>query len=465
MFGKLRRLVVALALADLAATQTALVAADLARRVLPLGRSLDPGTYLLNPALHLMVLALWPVVFLTLGVYDMRRDTRPVGEARALLLAVGTAGFVFAGFLYFTYRDVPRLLVLYFAFFDLALLAGVRLAAGLALRLLRDRGQPLSRILIVGTGEAAAMAVQALTARVRGVEVVGCADSRARSGPRGLPVLGTLADVPRLVVERGIDEVIVALPSQMYAQVEALAYALQPLPVRVRLVPDFLKLVVVQSSVESIGGLPLIGLREPRIDGPAWVVKRLFDLTISLVGVLLLWPVLALIAIIIRLDSPGPAVFTQTRVGENGRIFKMLKFRTMVAGADQLGWPEGFDEQGRRVYKIREDGRVTRVGRFLRRLSLDELPQFFNVLRGEMSLVGPRPEMEFIVERYEPWQRGRLAVPPGITGWWQVNGRSDLPMHLNTEYDLYYIRNYSMWLDLKILLKTIGVVIRGQGAY
>ena len=465
MFGKLRRLVLALALADVLATQAALVAAEFARRMLPLGRPLDGGSYLLNPALHWIVLALWPVAFIALGVYDVRRDTRPVGEARTLLLAVATAGLVFAGALYFTYRDVPRLLVIYFIILDLAVLAGVRLSAGIGLRLLRSRGQPLSRVLIVGAGELAAMAAVALTTRLRGVEVVGCADSRASEGPNGLPVLGTLADVPRLVVERSLDEVIIALPGKMYAQVEALAYALQPLPVRVRLVPDFLKLVVVQSSVESLGGLPLIGLREPRIDGPAWVVKRMFDLSLTLVGMLVLWPVLLLIGMLVRLDTPGPALFSQTRVGENGRIFKMLKFRTMVADAERNGPPIGFDQGGHRVYKMREDGRVTRVGRFLRRTSLDELPQLFNVLKGEMSLVGPRPEMEFIAEGYESWQRGRLAVPPGITGWWQVNGRSDLPLHLNTEYDLYYIRNYSLWLDLMILWKTIGVVIRGQGAY
>lgn len=465
MFGKLRRLVLALAAADAITTQVALIAADFARRMLPFGRPLDPSVSFLNPILHLIVFLLWPVVFAALAVYDARREARSVGEARTLVMAVGTAGFVFAGVLYFSFRDVPRLLVVYFVFLDLALLAGVRLAAGLALTLLRDRGRPLSRVLIVGTGEAAALAAEVLTSHLRGIEVVGYADSRAKEGPKGLPVLGTLADVPRLVVERGIDDVIIALPSEAYPQVEALAYALQPLPVRVRLVPDFLKLVVVQSSVESLGGLPLIGLREPRIDGPAWIVKRLFDVTITIVASIFLWPVFLLMAIAIRLDSPGPAIFTQTRVGENGRLFKMYKFRTMVADAERLGPPVGFDDQGRRVYKTADDSRVTRVGRFLRRTSLDELPQLFNVLKGEMSLVGPRPEMRFIVEGYEPWQRGRLAVPPGITGWWQVNGRSNLPLHLNTQYDLYYIRNYSLWLDLKILLKTIGVVIRGQGAY
>jgi exopolysaccharide biosynthesis polyprenyl glycosylphosphotransferase len=167
------------------------------------------------------------------------------------------------------------------------------------------------------------------------------------------------------------------------------------------------------------------------------------------------WPILLAIAIAIKLSSPGPIIYKQQRVGENGRPFWVYKFRTMVPDADSHPTPD----------KRRDDPRVTKIGKLLRRTSLDELPNLFNVLRGEMSLVGPRPEQVFIVEQYEPWQRQRLAVPPGLTGWWQVNGRSDLPMHLNTQYDLYYIRNYSLLLDIKILWKTIGVVIQGKGAY
>jgi exopolysaccharide biosynthesis polyprenyl glycosylphosphotransferase len=464
MFSKMRRIVLALVVGDALATQAALFLADVLRTALPFGRDLPAGTGL-NPVLPLIVLVVWPVIFATLGVYDVRRDSRPVGAARTLVVAVATAGFVFAGILYFTFRDLSRLLVVYFLALDVALLAVLRLALGLALRQLRDRGQPLSRVLIVGTGEAAAAAAEYLTTRLAGVNVVGCADSRAEVGPRGLPVLGTLGDVPRLVVEHNVDEVIIALPDKAYPQVEALAYALEPLPIRIRLVPDFLKLVMVQSSVESLGGLPLIGLREPRIDGPAWAAKRLFDLAVTLAALALAWPVMLAIAAWIKLDSPGPAIFAQARVGENGRIFRMLKFRTMFVGSEKVKPPADRDEMGRPVYKLRSDPRVTPAGRWLRRLSLDELPQLINVVKGEMSLVGPRPELEFIVAAYEPWQRGRLAVPPGITGWWQVNGRSDLPMHLHTEYDLYYIRNYSLWLDMKILWKTAGAVIKGQGAY
>jgi exopolysaccharide biosynthesis polyprenyl glycosylphosphotransferase len=264
-----------------------------------------------------------------------------------------------------------------------------------------------------------------------------------------------VADVPRLIHDLKVDEVIICLARDRYADVEKLSFELQSEPVRLRLVPDFLKLVMVQSSVDIVGGLPLIGLREPRINGPAWVIKRTFDVLATVLGLLIIWPILLVIAVLIKMSSPGSVLYRQQRVGENGRLFWVYKFRTMVVGADQQQTAE----------KTRSDPRVTQIGRFLRRTSLDELPNLINVLRGEMSLVGPRPEQVFIVQAYEPWQRQRLAVPPGMTGWWQVNGRSDLPMHLNTQYDLYYIRNYSLMLDLKILWRTIGVVINGKGAY
>lgn len=455
MFGKLRRLILTLILADALLTQAALLAADSMRRFLPLGRALDTTGTFLNPYIHLIVALLWPAVFYVVSVYDVRRDVRPVGNARILFVAVSTAVFVLSGVLYFTFRDTPRLLIFYFYLFDLVLLASARLAAGLVLRLMHASGRPLTRILLVGAGEAAEAIAVSLGSRLgHGISIIGCADDDVIEGPLGIPVLGLVEDTPRLARECRIDEVIICLPAARYEDVERLSFELQTEPVRVRLVPDFLKLVMVQSSVELIGGLPLIGLREPRIDGPAWAVKRLFDLMLSVLLLGLASPAMLLTALAVKLTSPGPVFYHQRRVGENGRLFWVHKFRTMSLDADQ-----------KRFEKRPDDPRVTPLGRLLRRTSIDELPQLFNVLRGEMSLVGPRPEQVFIVEQYEPWQRQRLAVPPGITGWWQVNGRGDLPMHLNTHYDLYYIRNYSLWLDLKILWKTVGVVIKGRGAY
>jgi len=466
MFARLERLIIYLAIFDVAGTQLALVLADFARRFLPFGQQLGSPATFLNPALHLLVAVVYPVAFLALGVYDLRRDTRPVGDPSSLTRALVVGIFIFAGALYFSFRDVPRLLVIYFFVAQAALLSAMRLAAGMALRLRRSQGRPLSRVLLVGTGEVAARVAAEINLRLGdSVQVMGCVDNEAVTPPAGLSLLGTLNDVPELVRQGQVDEVLIALPASQYLAVEKLVYALLTLPVRVRLVPDYLRLVVVQSSLESLGGIPLIGLREPRITGMAWAIKRTFDMVMTLLLLLLLWPLMVVIGLAIRLDSPGPAIFRQQRVGENGRLFWMLKFRTMSVDAEVRGPQLGFDAQGNAVYKWPEDQRVTRVGKLLRRTSLDEMPQFLNVLRGEMSLVGPRPEMLFLVERYDTWQRQRLAVPPGLTGWWQVSGRSNLPMHLNTQFDLYYIRNYSLWLDLIILWKTIWVVLTGQGAY
>jgi exopolysaccharide biosynthesis polyprenyl glycosylphosphotransferase len=310
------------------------------------------------------------------------------------------------------------------------------------------------RALIVGYGDIAPAVAQALTAKLGpALEIIGQACPPGLETP-ALTRLGDLDQVAALVRQHSIDEVVIALPAEAHARITELEQALLEAPVRLRLVPDYLRLVFVQSSIETVDGIPLIGLREPKITGFDWAAKRLFDVAVSAALLVLLAPALAAIAALIKRDSPGPVIFRQRRLGENGRPFEMLKFRTMVADAEARGGE-----------KRRDDERVTRLGRFLRRFSLDELPQLVNVLVGEMSLVGPRPEQLKIAESYAPWQRQRLAVPPGMTGWWQVNGRSDLPLHLNTHLDLYYIQNYSLWLDLVILWRTIGAVLKRQGAF
>jgi lipopolysaccharide/colanic/teichoic acid biosynthesis glycosyltransferase len=194
--------------------------------------------------------------------------------------------------------------------------------------------------------------------------------------------------------------------------------------------------------------------------------KRVFDLFFGLVALILALPFMAFSVLMVYLEDGPPVIFRQARVGKDGNLFVMFKIRTMVKNAEQLqSQVEKNDPEGNLIRKMKDDPRVTRVGRVLRRFSLDELPQLFNVLSGTMSLVGPRPEIPALVEKYEPWQRKRLDVLPGMTGWWQVNGRSDKPMHLHTEDDLYYIQNHSMWLDLQIIIRTIWVVVNGKGSY
>jgi exopolysaccharide biosynthesis polyprenyl glycosylphosphotransferase len=196
------------------------------------------------------------------------------------------------------------------------------------------------------------------------------------------------------------------------------------------------------------------------------MVKRIFDLVATTLIMVFALPVMLVVALVIWLDDRGPILYHSRRVGENGKLFDMIKFRTMIPSAEKMQkMVEQYDEQGNLIHKTKDDPRITRIGRFLRRTSLDELPQFFNVLSGNMSLVGPRPELPYLVDKYEPWQRKRFAVPQGLTGWWQIHGRSDKPMHLHTEDDLYYIQNYSIWLDIQILLQTVWIIIRGKGAY
>ncbi|MCB0117873.1 MAG: sugar transferase, partial [Anaerolineales bacterium] len=212
--------------------------------------------------------------------------------------------------------------------------------------------------------------------------------------------------------------------------------------------------------------IPLLDVRAPSISEKQRLVKRLFDLMFATVAIILALPAMIVIAILIKLDSPGPIFFRQKRVGENTQPFEMLKFRTMVQNAEALGANlVQKDANGNVLHKHRGDPRVTHIGRFLRRYSMDELPQIFNVLLGKMSIVGPRPEMPFLVEKYKNWQYARFTIPQGMTGWWQITGRSDKPMHLNTQDDMYYIQNYSIWLDIKIILKTVYTVVSGRGAY
>jgi exopolysaccharide biosynthesis polyprenyl glycosylphosphotransferase len=238
------------------------------------------------------------------------------------------------------------------------------------------------------------------------------------------------------------------------------------LPVKVWVALGFFDLALYRTDIEDFAGIPMLDLRAAALSDYQLLVKRGFDLLFGSIALILALPAIGLISLLIWLDDGRPVLFVQSRVGENGRIFKMYKFRTMVKNADKLrSLVEHLDEHGNLIHKTANDPRVTRIGRFLRRFSLDELPQFFNVVLGTMSLVGPRPEMPYLVEKYQPWQRKRFAVPPGITGWWQVNGRSDKPLHLNTEDDLYYIQNYSLWLDIQILLRTAWSVLLGHGAY
>ncbi len=462
--------VIFLVACDLALTQLSLYLACLARRHLPWGKPLLPEGTRLGPQIYGLALAIWLLTFVLLSVYNNVRVLKAVDELRIIPVAVSMASFALAGALYLSYRDLSRLLFVYFVAIDLALLLIFRLFLRLIFRVAVGRRYGTTRVLIIGAGKAGRKVGRIMKeGREAGLRLIGFLDDEAPKQEKicaDLPILGGLGNTCRVVKEHKVDEVVFALPLRAHRKLVNLVIDLQRLPVNVRVVPDFFDLAFFQATTEHFGGLPLINLREPAINGYQRVVKRAFDLIVATILILFLAPLIALIALLIKLGSKGPAIFKQERVGENCKPFQMYKFRTMVPDAEErLDEVLTQTEDGEIIHKVENDPRVTRLGRFLRRMSLDELPQLFNVLKGEMSLVGPRPEMPWLVDRYEQWQLKRFSVPQGITGWWQVHGRSDRPMHLHTEDDLYYIQHWSLLLDIQILCMTIGAVLKQKGAY
>ncbi len=280
--------------------------------------------------------------------------------------------------------------------------------------------------------------------------------------------LGAGHDLPEILRRFAIDEVIVALPStahdRLYWTIERCREARVPFT----LLPDLFELSLDRIAIHELNGLPLISLKDSGIRGWNFALKRAFDVVVSAVALIASSIPMLVIAILIRLDSPGPVIFGQTRIGRNGEPFTFYKFRSMYQNADdeKARLAASTTYTGDRVlFKMKDDPRRTRMGRWLRRTSLDEWPNFFNVLRGEMSIVGPRPHVPQEVAQYEPWQEKRLALTPGLTCLWQVHGRSNLTFDEQVRLVLYYAEHWSLWLDVKIILDTIPAVITGRGAY
>jgi exopolysaccharide biosynthesis polyprenyl glycosylphosphotransferase len=423
---------------------------------------------ILPEILGIIVPVVWVLTFLFSSVYDPKRTYKVTDEIQTVIIAEALAALICAGILYLGFRDFSRWLFVTFFFFNTIFILGWRVVLRVWFRLGHNPARE-RRVLIVGAGKTGRSVGQLMqNYQWAGLNLVGYLDDDLTKKEDGLRILGSVGSVRQVVEKYNIEDVVVALPQRAYSQINKLTVTLHDLPVHVRVVPDYFSLALYRASVDDFGGIPMISLRDPALNEVQRLVKRIFDLVFGTASVMMLLPILTIIGLLIKLDSKGPIIFRQERVGENGRIFKMFKFRTMVPDADahREVITEVDPNNGQFLFKKRpDDPRITHIGRFLRRTSLDELPQLLNVLIGDMSLVGPRPELPWLVDQYEPWQRKRFAVPQGMTGWWQVNGRSDKPLHLHTEDDLYYVQNYSIWMDLYILLKTPWVVLRGKGAY
>jgi exopolysaccharide biosynthesis polyprenyl glycosylphosphotransferase len=303
-----------------------------------------------------------------------------------------------------------------------------------------------------------------------GVRVIGFVDDepRARGGGLGdLSILGSADDLRRLVSAHDVERVIVAFSREGHERVIDLVRSLDDLDVQIDVVPRLFEVLGPHAHMHTAEGLPLLGLPPPRLSRSSLALKRGMDILLAGIGIVFLSPALAAISCAIKVTSPGPVMFRQTRMGQGGRPFTMLKFRTMNRDADErkdeVAHLNKHLRQDPRMFKIREDPRVTPLGRTLRRYSLDELPQLINVLRGEMSLVGPRPLILEEDRHVDGWARRRTNLKPGITGLWQVLGRDDIPFHEMVTYDYVYVTTWSLWEDIRLLVRTIPAVMRPAG--
>ena len=410
-----------------------------------------------------VVLPLFFALFQAQGLYAARRMDSPLGEATGVLRAtvLGVLGLAALSFFFRSYF-YSRLMFGIFAVLAPAGVIGLRSTIRFVLRGARRRGFNLRYVLVVGSGPLAESVIERIEARPdAGLRLVGVvADGAIGNAVRGTPIIGDYADLGSILLEQRIDQVLVALSRHEAGTFEKVMAELEDSVVNIKIVPDLLHGFALQSTVESLDGLPVIGLQEPALFGWGAVAKRSFDVLAAGAALITLAPFLVAIGIAVATTSGGPVLYRQRRMSHDGRVFEMLKFRSMRhdAEADGPGWTRAGDP------------RRTRVGRWLRKRNLDELPQLINVLRGEMSLVGPRPERPAFIEEFRrevPGYMLRHKVRAGMTGWAQVHGwRGDTSIHERVEHDLYYVQRWSFGLDLRILAMTLFRSARNQrGAY
>jgi exopolysaccharide biosynthesis polyprenyl glycosylphosphotransferase len=422
-----------------------------------LGRPINEvGDYL--RALPIVVVP-WIATCWWFGIYESTRMRTSTLELSKLVR--GTAlGFLVIGSAGFFFRELSfgRSVVAVSLALNLVLQAASRLVFLRIEKALRRGGANDVPALIVGTGVAAIRLLQKLQDHPEtGYRVAGFVVDEKPVPDKdvaGHPVLGHVDDLRALAIRHRVREVFIALPSLSHARMLSLVLECEDLRVEFRCVTNLFEVLTAGTQVDLVDDLPLVRLGRERIPAIYAPAKRVFDVVVAAAALCAAAPLMAWVAWCLRREGVTP-LFVQERVGLDGRTFRMWKFRTLDPAA------EPYAVAPRDPY----DRRITRFGRWLRATSIDELPQLWNVLRGEMSLVGPRPEMPFIVARYDEWQRRRLGVKPGITGLWQILGRKDLPMHENLQYDFYYIRNRSLALDLSILVRTIGAVLSRRGAF
>lgn len=407
------------------------------------------------------------VLFERVGLYKRQMSILNIEEIKGIFKAVllGFVVLLVANF-YIRQSSFSRLIISYSLIIMLIFVNVERLFFFKLHQRFHMKGSGVQRVLIYGAGEVGKLLYRRMLQSPHiGYLPVGFMDDNKSTVGAEIPIgthyhnhggllLGRFEDLEEVFRKEKIDEVFIAMPSVAQEQIQKIIRKCRELKVKFRFVPSMFDIRIQKVGFATVGGIPLLSTKEYRSNRITLFFKRLLDVFFSGLVLLLFSPLLAIIALLIKKDSPGPVIFKQKRVGKGGKEFVMYKFRSMYVETPP--------------YKInplsKDDPRITRVGKFLRRTSLDELPQFWDVFKGDMSVVGPRPEMPFIVETYNDIHRERLAVKPGVTGLWQVSADRAGPIHENMDYDLYYIENMSILLDLVIILRTIWFAIRGIGA-
>jgi exopolysaccharide biosynthesis polyprenyl glycosylphosphotransferase len=424
-----------------------------------------------------LALAIWGSLLLSSGRYRSHRTVPLLDEAWAIVRVCGMGAIIFTLALYVSRWDerllgddrISRFWALLFAVFSCLFLLTEKLAVRLTSRYVRARGYNYRTVLIVGTSPAALKIADSIHGhRFWGYRILGFirnGHAPEEPWPGRYPILGETADIPRIVESNVVDDVIFAVHRRELDRLEDLFLSLQEQGIRTRFAMDLFPHTLARVQLEDLDGMPLLSFATTPTSQLQLLLKRALDVALSGLVLLLALPVVSVIALAIKVTSGGNVFFRQTRCGLNGRFFTLYKFRTMVEDAEERRRELlHLNEMNGPVFKLRRDPRVTWFGRFLRRFSLDELPQFWNVLRGDMSLVGPRPPIPEEVARYQRWQRRRLAMKPGLTCLWQISGRNNLDFDRWMELDLEYIDSWTPLLDLKILVKTIPAVLSGRGA-
>jgi exopolysaccharide biosynthesis polyprenyl glycosylphosphotransferase len=419
----------------------------------------------------IFVTLIWLAIFKISGLYEQKKFTTLIDEFATLFMGISLATLILLGLL-FLYREFwfSRLVIVNAWWINLLLLGLVRVVNFESQRILRMKGWGVKNTLILGAGEMGQVLAQKIVQdKSLGYKAVAFLDDdplKIGKTYHGVPVLGEISKTREIIKKQKIDEVIIASSEIPAERILDIITECERFGIEFKIVPGILELIASRLDVDELGGVPLLTVSEIQLKGFNAAIKRGTDILLSMLGIVLLSPCFIFFSILVKLTSPGPVWFAQERVGLDGKVFPMFKFRSMIKNAEKL-FPqlEPLSEVDGYLFKMKDDPRITPLGKFMRRWSIDEFPQLFNVFLGHMSIVGPRPPLPRETKKYSTWHRKRLRVRPGITGPWQVSGRSLLPFEDMVRLDIYYIENWSLWLDFKIILRTVPVVLFGRGAY